>query len=45
VESPSNYLATYGSYTNISTAVNPSLNPTNMPLPFGITNIPVYVNG
>ncbi|HTQ49723.1 MAG TPA: hypothetical protein VMJ12_03360 [Candidatus Acidoferrales bacterium] len=45
MESPSNYLATYGSYTNISTAVNPSLNPTNMPLPFGITNIPVYVNG
>ena len=45
VESPSNYLATYGSYTNISTAANPSLNPTNMPLPFGITNIPVYVNG
>ena len=45
VESPSNYLATYGSYTNISTAANPSLNPTNMPLPFGISNIPVYVNG
>lgn len=44
-ESPSNYLATYGSFTNISTAVNPVLNPTNMPMPFGITNIPVYVNG
>ena len=39
VESPSNYLATYGSYTNISTAANPSLNPTNMPLPFGISRI------
>jgi hypothetical protein len=44
VESPSNYLATYGSFTNISTAANPELDPTNMPLPFGITNIPVYVN-
>jgi hypothetical protein len=44
VESPSNYLATYGSFTNISAAANPGLNPTNMPLPFGITNIPVYVN-
>jgi hypothetical protein len=40
VESPSNYLATYGSYINIGTTANP----TNMPLPFGITNIPVYVN-
>lgn len=45
VESPSNYLATYGSFTNISTAVNPVLDSTNMPIPFGITNIPVYVNG
>ncbi len=44
VESPSNYLATYGSFTNISTAVNPTLNPTNMPVPFGISHIPVLVN-
>jgi hypothetical protein len=40
VESPSNYLATYGMTTNIGTV----LNPTNIPVPFGITNIPVWVN-
>ena len=34
----------YGSFTNISTAANPVLNPTNMPLPFGISHIPVLVN-
>ncbi len=45
VESPSNYLATYGSFTNISTAASPLLNPTNMPTPFGISDIPVYVYG
>ena len=31
-------------FTNISTAANPTLNPTNLPLPFGISHIPVYVN-
>ncbi len=45
VENPSNYLATYEMFTNISTAPNPTLNPTNIPVPFGITNIPVYANG
>jgi hypothetical protein len=40
-ESPSNYVLTYGMYTNIGTVANP----TNLPVPFGITNIPVYVNG
>ena len=44
VASPSNYLVTYGSFTNISTAANPVLNPTNIPLPFGISHIPVFVD-
>jgi hypothetical protein len=39
-ESPSNYVLTYGMYTNTGTVVNP----TNIPVPFGITNIPVWVN-
>ncbi len=44
VASPSNYVLTYGSFANISTAANPVLNPTNMPVPFGISHIPVLVN-
>jgi hypothetical protein len=40
VESPSNYLATYGRFTNLGTFANP----TNIPVPFGISDIPVYVN-
>ncbi len=39
-ESPSSYLATYGSYTNIGTFANP----TNIPLTFGISHIPVFVD-
>jgi hypothetical protein len=41
VESPSNYVATYGMFTNLGTFANP----TNIPIPFGISDIPVYVNG
>lgn len=44
LENPSNYLANYGSFINISTAANPALFPTNMPVPFGISHIPVLVN-
>ncbi|MGB7767584.1 MAG: hypothetical protein WBN22_01860 [Verrucomicrobiia bacterium] len=43
-ENPSNYVATYGMTTNISTAANPALYPTNMPVPFGISDIPVLVS-
>jgi hypothetical protein len=39
-ESPSNYLVTYGSFANLGTTANP----TNMPVSFGISDIPVYVN-
>jgi hypothetical protein len=39
-ESPSNYVLTYGMTTNIST----SATPTNIPVPFGITSIPVLVS-
>jgi hypothetical protein len=39
-ESPSNYVLTYGMTTNIGTVVNP----TNVPVPFGITSIPVLVS-
>jgi len=40
VESPSNYVLTYGMTTNIGTVGNP----TNIPAPFGITSIPVLVS-
>jgi len=40
-ENPTNYLATYGMTTNIGTVGFP----TNMPVPFGISDIPVYVDG
>jgi hypothetical protein len=39
-ESPSNYVLTYGMTTNIGTVANP----TNIPVPFGITSIPVVVS-
>jgi len=39
-ESPSNFLATYGSFANFGTLANP----TNVPVSFGISDIPVYVN-
>ena len=39
-ESPSNYVLTFGMTTNIGTVVNP----TNVPVPFGITSIPVLVS-
>ena len=40
VENPSNYVATFNVTTNIGTV----LNPTNIPLPFGISSIPVWVS-
>ena len=40
VSNPSNYVATYSMTTNIGTM----LNPTNIPVPFGIANIPVLIN-
>ncbi|MDE3066828.1 MAG: hypothetical protein KGJ60_04670 [Verrucomicrobiota bacterium] len=40
-ENPTNYVATYRLATNIGTFVNPVY----VPVPFGITNIPVVVNG
>ncbi len=40
VESPSNYVATFSLTTNIGTLANP----TNMPMSFGIANIPVLVS-
>jgi hypothetical protein len=39
-ENPSNYLATYGMTTNVGTIIDP----TNVPVPFGITDIPVLVS-
>jgi hypothetical protein len=39
-ENPSNYLATYEMTTNIGTLADP----TNVPIPFGITDIPVLVS-
>jgi hypothetical protein len=43
-ENPSNYVATYCMTTNISTAPNPLFDPTNIPIPFGISDIPVLVS-
>jgi len=40
-ESPSNYVATYGMVTNIST--DPAYT-TNVPVPFGISDIPVVIS-
>ena len=40
VESPSNYVATFNMTANIGTAAFP----TNMPVPFGISDIPVLVS-
>jgi hypothetical protein len=41
VENPSNYVATYGMTTNIGTLAFP----TNVPVPFGVSDIPVLING